>query len=55
VILGLFGAALLGLLGLVHVVEHPGVLAALNPVYAVQFFAANGLLGFLVLGTVFLW
>ena len=32
----------------------PKVLAALNPVYAVRFFLANGTAGFLVLGAVFL-
>ncbi len=44
----------LGLLGLYSITRHPDVFAALNPIYAVEFFAANGLAGFLVLGTVFL-
>ncbi len=44
----------LGLLGLVHIVGHLEILTSLNPVYAVQFFRANGLIGFLVLGTVVL-
>ena len=44
----------LAALGLTHVIEHPAVMAAVNPVYAVRFFARNGLAGFLVLGSVFL-
>jgi KUP system potassium uptake protein len=36
------------------VFAHPGVLAAVNPVHGIQFFARNGLAGFLVLGSVFL-
>jgi KUP system potassium uptake protein len=44
----------LAALGLTHVVAHPNVMAAVNPVYGVRFFARNGLAGFLVLGSVFL-
>ncbi len=44
----------LGLLGLVSIVQAPAVLAALSPHYAVAFFLANGVTAFLVLGTVFL-
>jgi KUP system potassium uptake protein len=44
----------LGVLGAVQVVQHPGVLAAVNPLYGVQFFQHNGWHGFLVLGSVFL-
>jgi KUP system potassium uptake protein len=44
----------LGLLGVNGILSHPGVFSALNPVHAVSFFQANGLAGFLVLGTVFL-
>ena len=44
----------LGLLGINGIVHHPGVFAAVNPMYAASFFADNGLAGFLVLGTVFL-
>lgn len=44
----------LGLLGINGIIQHPGVFAALNPIHAVGFFEANGLTGFLVLGTVFL-
>ncbi|MGA9525260.1 MAG: potassium transporter Kup [Myxococcaceae bacterium] len=44
----------LGALGVYGVVQHPAVLAALNPGYAIDFFARNGLHGYLVLGSVFL-
>jgi KUP system potassium uptake protein len=42
------------LLGLPHIAAHPGVLVALNPVYAVSFFAAQPLLAFVALGAVVL-
>ncbi len=41
-------------LGIRWIVQEPGVLAAINPWYAVVFFARNGVKGFLVLGSVFL-
>jgi KUP system potassium uptake protein len=41
-------------IGVVHIVEHPGVLAAFNPVYGLAFLLDNGLIGFTVLGLVFL-
>ncbi len=44
----------LGLLGLVSIVQYPSVLEALNPYWGVKFFATNGKLGFLVLGSVVL-
>ena len=47
-----FGA--LAALGIVQIVKHPAVLAAVNPWHGVHFFAANGSHGFLVLGSVFL-
>jgi len=40
--------------GLVHIAQVPQVLAALNPLQAVQFLADNGKLGLVVLGAVFL-
>ena len=46
--------ATLGVLGAVQVVQHPAVLAAVNPIHGVQFFQHNGWHGFLVLGSVFL-
>ncbi|VAX12252.1 Kup system potassium uptake protein [hydrothermal vent metagenome] len=44
----------LALLGLRGIILQPSVLAAFNPLYSVQFFAHNGLAGFLTLGAVFL-
>jgi KUP system potassium uptake protein len=44
----------LALLGVRGVIMEPGVFAAFNPVYAVRFFASNGMTGFLTLGAVFL-
>ncbi len=44
----------LGVLGAVQLAQNLSVLAAINPVYAFQFFAANGWQGFVVLGSVFL-
>jgi KUP system potassium uptake protein len=44
----------LALLGVSNIARNPWVLAAINPTYALTFFAANGLQGYLILGTVFL-
>lgn len=44
----------IGLLGLASILRHPQILLALSPHFAVQFFATNGLHGFLIMGTVFL-
>jgi KUP system potassium uptake protein len=44
----------LGALGLHSILEHPEVLRAIDPSFAWLFFQANGFIGFLVLGTVFL-
>ncbi|GGD89600.1 putative potassium transport system protein kup [Tsuneonella deserti] len=44
----------LAVLGISHILDFPGVLAALNPWYAVQFFMTDKLLGFLALGSVVL-
>ncbi len=41
-------------LGLVHIFDAPRVLTAVNPFHAVRFFAHNGVIGFLLLGSVFL-
>jgi len=46
--------AALALLGIYAIAQHPSVLFALNPAYAIGFFSTNGMAGFLVLGTVFL-
>jgi KUP system potassium uptake protein len=47
-----FGA--IGLLGLWHIVHFPSVLRALSPLWAVRYFAAHGLRGGLILGSVVL-
>jgi len=44
----------IGGLGLLQIIEHPQVLAALNPAHGVDFFARNHLHGLLVLGSVVL-
>lgn len=44
----------LAVLGIWNIIRHPTILAAVNPIYAVRFFAHNGLSGVLVLGSVFL-
>lgn len=44
----------LGVLGLGWILRNPGVFKAFNPWYAAHFFAANGMEGFLVLGSVLL-
>jgi KUP system potassium uptake protein len=44
----------LAILGLIHIVQGPGVLVAVNPLLAVEFIVANPKLGFLALGGVFL-
>jgi KUP system potassium uptake protein len=42
----------IALLGIVNIVQNPGVLGALNPIHIVRFFVTDGLEGFLILGTV---
>lgn len=44
----------LGLLGIRWIIAAPGVLLAINPLYAVQFFMHNGAHGFITLASVFL-
>jgi KUP system potassium uptake protein len=44
----------IGAAGVAHIVKDPSVLAAFNPLYAVRFMFDYPLLGFLVLGAVFL-
>jgi KUP system potassium uptake protein len=46
--------AAIAILGLRAIVQEPGVLAAVNPAFAVSFFMNNGLHGFFVLGAVVL-
>src|SRR3984885_2402391 len=56
----LFGPVMLlwfvciGVMGILGVVRHPAVFAALNPVYGLSYLFSNGATGFLVLGAVFL-
>jgi len=44
----------LAALGLIHIVQNPTIIAALNPYYAIQFFVSEGKLAFLALGSVVL-
>jgi KUP system potassium uptake protein len=44
----------IGVLGVSHIANNPGVLWALSPHYAVAFMVRHGLVSFLVLGSVFL-
>jgi KUP system potassium uptake protein len=44
----------LGVAGLTHIADDPGVLAAFNPAYAVAFVATHGTIGLVTLGAVFL-
>lgn len=46
--------AVLAVFGLMAIVEHPAVLAAVNPLHALRFLMGNSLLGFLALGAVVL-
>ncbi|KXB29518.1 potassium transport protein Kup [Dechloromonas denitrificans] len=46
--------AVLAVLGTLSIIEHPGVLMAINPLYAFQFLLGNSLLGFFALGAVVL-
>jgi KUP system potassium uptake protein len=52
--LALIWFATLAALGILHIVESPQVLLAVNPLYAVRFFIDNGGLGFVALASVFL-
>lgn len=44
----------LGILGVMQISRHTGILAAVNPIHAFRFFAENGFHGYIILGTVFL-
>jgi len=46
--------SVLAVLGISHIITYPGILAALNPWYAVQFFMTDGTKAFLALGSVVL-
>ena len=44
----------IAVLGIIQIAQHPQVLGAVNPVYAIDFFRTNGFEGYLILGTVVL-
>ncbi len=44
----------IGLSGLFHIADHPGIFRAFNPVYAVSFLSSHGVIGLVTLGAVFL-
>jgi KUP system potassium uptake protein len=44
----------IGGLGLMHISDYPGILGALSPHHAVSFLTSNGMIGLIVLGSVFL-
>ncbi|KYG20499.1 potassium transport protein Kup [Bradyrhizobium sp. AT1] len=44
----------IAVMGAVHIVDDPSVLAAINPYYAVQFVLSHGTIGLVTLGAVFL-
>ncbi len=44
----------LAVLGIVHILDDPSVLAAINPYYALQFLLSHGTIGLVTLGAVFL-
>ena len=46
--------AIIAIMGIAELIDHPAVLAAVSPHYAVNFFIHNRLDGFLILGVVFL-
>lgn len=50
----LFWFTTLGVLGAMNITRHPDVLRAINPAYALSFFADNHWIGFLALGAVVL-
>jgi KUP system potassium uptake protein len=50
----LFWFGVLGTLGVLGILKHPGVLVAINPAYAIRFFVENKGYGFLALGAVVL-
>jgi KUP system potassium uptake protein len=50
----MFWFGVLGTLGVIGILKHPGVLAAINPWYAIHFFTENRMHGFFALGAVVL-
>ena len=46
--------SVLAIMGMIHIGDEPSILKALNPIYGLRFFIANGWLGFIALGSVIL-
>lgn len=46
--------ATMGAMGIIHIGDDLGIMAAFNPVYGIVFLATHGIVGFVVLGSVFL-
>ncbi|WP_024574528.1 MULTISPECIES: potassium transporter Kup [unclassified Afipia] len=44
----------LGVMGLMHISDDPGIVHAINPIFAVQFLLTHGMIGLVILGAVFL-
>lgn len=44
----------LGVMGLMHITDDPGIVSAINPWYAVRFLLTHGVIGLVILGAVFL-
>ena len=44
----------LGIMGLMHISDDPGIVHAINPVFAVEFLLTHGMIGLVILGAVFL-
>jgi KUP system potassium uptake protein len=44
----------LGVMGLMHISDDPGIVYAINPIFAVQFLLTHGVIGLVILGAVFL-
>ena len=44
----------LGAMGLMHISDDPGIVHAINPIFAVQFLLTHGVIGLVILGSVFL-
>jgi KUP system potassium uptake protein len=44
----------LGVMGLMHISDDPGIVHAINPIFAVQFLLTHGVIGLVILGAVFL-
>jgi KUP system potassium uptake protein len=44
----------LGVMGLMHISDDPGIVHAINPIFAVRFLLTHGVIGLVILGAVFL-